>query len=483
VLNSTIVSTVGESARISAHSEELQASLEESINRHHVPGASVAIFYNSALLTASAGVVNMSTGVGITPATVMHVGSITKVFNATLIMQLVDQGLIDLDAQVRRYLPDLTLKDRRALEQITVRMLLNHTSGIDGMLLNDHGHDEETIEKGISRFAELGQLFQPGTGFSYCNAAAVIAGYLVQQLIGKSWFHIVKDRILIPLGMENFATLPEEALLHRASVGHYLSRQPGASKPVRTSFAFLPLSFAPAGATLMMSAVDLIKFAQAHINSGVGLNGVRILSLQSTQAMQRLTVRYKDNGYSYAGGVGLGWMITADGTLEHGGGGPGTVAQLYVKPDSEFAAAILTNSAHGANLINDLMDPWFKKLGIKRTEHLTDSNHTNGPVEIDATKYVGVFEDVANRYRVLQTSEGLALTHEAKIAPYENISRHETAPSPLIPLGNGQFLLFDDKLPDDGSYYSLRTFTFKGLNEAGCPCQLLHGLTLYPRTS
>jgi len=70
-----------------------------------------------------------------------------------------------------RYLPDLRLGEHTAQKQITVRMLLNHTSGIDGELLPDKGHDEETIEKGITRFAELGQLFAPGTEFSYCNAA------------------------------------------------------------------------------------------------------------------------------------------------------------------------------------------------------------------------------------------------------------------------------------------------------------------------
>jgi len=98
-------------------------------------------------------------------------------------------------------------------------MLLNHTSGIDGELLPDKGHDEETIEKGITRFAELGQLFAPGTEFSYCNAGTVIAGYLAQQLRRNSWYSLIKERIFAPLKMNHAAALPEDAILHRAAVG------------------------------------------------------------------------------------------------------------------------------------------------------------------------------------------------------------------------------------------------------------------------
>src|SRR5207248_3576195 len=89
----------------------------------------------------AAGVTNVTTRVELTPQTVMHIGSIAKLFNATVVMQLVDEGQIDLDGPVLRYLPDLRLKDSKALQEITVKMLLNHTSGIDGEGLPDYGHD------------------------------------------------------------------------------------------------------------------------------------------------------------------------------------------------------------------------------------------------------------------------------------------------------------------------------------------------------
>src|SRR5262245_60223402 len=117
---------------MSIKQSDLQASLESALARHQVPGASIAIFQDGQVTTAAAGITNITTGVPLTTDTLMHIGSTTKPFNATLVMQLVDAGLVDLDEPVLRYLPDLRLQDRQALERITVGMLIDHTCGIDG---------------------------------------------------------------------------------------------------------------------------------------------------------------------------------------------------------------------------------------------------------------------------------------------------------------------------------------------------------------
>src|SRR5262245_4083157 len=104
---------------------DLHTLLEDRLVRHHVPGASAAVFHRGQLIAAAAGVLNVNTGVEVTSDTVMHIGSIAKVFTATLIMQLVDEGHLELDERVVRYLPDFRLKDDEALDRITVQMLLN----------------------------------------------------------------------------------------------------------------------------------------------------------------------------------------------------------------------------------------------------------------------------------------------------------------------------------------------------------------------
>ena len=275
---------------------------------------------------------NVASGVEMTSETVMHIGSITKIVNTTLLMQMVDDGLVDLDAPVSRYLPELRLADPDHLARITVAMLVNHTSGIDGELLPDHGPDEETIAKAIPRFADMGKVHEPGADTSYCNTATVIAGYLCQRIRERSWYDLVKERVFAPLGLEHAVVLPEDALLHRPPWA--TSPIPRRAQPVRTSFAFLPKSFAPAGATAMMSARDLATFAAAHMGDDVGPNGAAILSPNSARAMRTETTRARGQGAPIV--FGLGWMLLDGGFVAHSGGGPGILASLVAHPESTW---------------------------------------------------------------------------------------------------------------------------------------------------
>jgi CubicO group peptidase (beta-lactamase class C family) len=445
-----------------------------------VPGASVAVYHQGEVVAASGGVTNITTGIPLTPDTVMHIGSITKVFNATLVMQLVDEGCVDLEQPVLRYLPDLRLKDAEARERISVKMLLNHTSGIDGLAMPDRGHDEETIEKGVQRFADLGQLFSPGTEFSYCNAATVIAGYLAQRLTGTSWYELVRRKIFAPLQMHDAVTLPEDALLHRASVGHYLDAEGG--KVIRTSRAFNPLSRAPAGTTLMMSATDLVRFAAAHMHLGEGPDGTRILSAQSAEAMQQVTVNNQGKAYTYLD-VGIGWMVSPDGLLHHSGGAPGVVSVLYVCPKQEWAAAILTNAQHGLGFINLFMEPWLRELGMTtRPLGLVDLQSEKETTSVDAARYVGVYEDVAFRYQVSGSDGGIALSAQPKFAYYDNTPTQASPPVALTPCGAERFVL-EKAGAQPHVPASARIFTFRNPDSSGRMQYLGNVQCLYRRVA
>ncbi len=462
---------------------DLQARLEAALARHRVPGASVALFKGGKVTTAAAGVANISTGIGLTTDTVMLLGSITKVFNATLVMQLVDEGKVDLDERVVRYLPDFKVADREALQRITVKMLLNHTSGIEGIgAWPNSGHDEETIEKAVRRFAQLGQLYPPGAEFSYCNPGMVIAGYLAQRLTGKSWYQLVKERIFRPLQMQNAASLPEDALLHRASVGHFLN--PAASQPqwLRTSHVFLPLAFGPAGRTLMMSAGDLMTFARAHMNNGVGVNGVRILSERSAKAMQQVTVDNSGKGYAPSS-MGVGWMIDENGILHHGGGGPGILTGLYVHPQRQFAAAILTNAAHGSVLINDLMATWLKEIGLKPMGLVDVQAPPSTRVKVDGNKYVGTYQNGEHLFHVSAAGGDLLLARQMKWPNYDTDSTQPSPPARLIPLGGDRFLLAADKPETTTAVEAGRLCIFKNPDASGRMQHLATGLRLNKRAS
>jgi CubicO group peptidase (beta-lactamase class C family) len=185
--------------------DSLATRLAASIQKHRVPGASAAVFRSGQWEVAAAGVTNVTTGVAVTPETVMHIGSITKVLNATLVMQLVDEGRVDLTAPLKRYLADFQVADRDATELITVEMLLNHTCGIDGEYFPDAGPDAQRIEDVIPRIARQGQIHAPGAELSYCNSGAVLAAYLAQRLLGKSWYTLIEERIFKPLESPAFS--------------------------------------------------------------------------------------------------------------------------------------------------------------------------------------------------------------------------------------------------------------------------------------
>jgi CubicO group peptidase (beta-lactamase class C family) len=414
--------------------DNLASRLAASIQKHNVPGASAAVFRAGQWEVAAAGVTNVTTGVDVTAATVMLIGSITKVLNATLVMQLVDEGRVQLTAPLKRYLPDFHVADRAATERITVEMLLNHTCGIDGEYFPGAGPDAERIEDVIPRIARQGQIHAPGAELSYCNSGAVLAGYLAQRLLGKSWYTLVEEQIFKPLELHHSVVQPADALLHRAAVGHFLTND---GTNTRTSFAFLNPSFAPAGATAMLTAKDLAAFALAHVNDGVGINGHPLLSVTSARRMQRQTAVWRGVG---GGGFGLGWMTMDKGVLGHDGGGPGIVSWLYADPAAKTVAAVLTNAAHGGPVVDDITAPLYEAAGAKtpRADYdALEKQATDTPV--DPHPYVGQYESVALVFRVIPHETGIALRVRGKVRFYETDRLEESPPIPLRPIRDGHF--------------------------------------------
>jgi CubicO group peptidase (beta-lactamase class C family) len=417
---------------------DLKARLEASVAQHQVAGASVAISKNGVIDNAVAGIANVATGVPVTPDTLMHVGSITKVMTATLAMQLVDDGLVSLDQPIAPLLPELRLRDGNALARISLRMLLTHSSGIDGGWLPDFGHDEETIDKAIARYSGLGQLFEPGSEWSYCNVGYVIVGYLAQRLRGRSWYGLIAERLLDPLGVGDYAVTPEAALLRAASVGHYLDAATGRLN--RAPYAFGPLSFAPAGSTLMMTAPALLAFAMSHLRDGANERGARILSATSARMMRECQICNQGKGYGWDLDMGLGWMLSGAGVVNHAGGGPGVFSILYAHPRSDWAAAVLTNSAHGYLVARDILGPALAEIGIRPAGDLDlPAPLANAPVNLE--RYTGIYEDVLTRFEIAADADGLTLSRTKKFADCETTILDPSPPARLRPVGNDKFLI------------------------------------------
>src|SRR6187431_681692 len=339
----------------------LAAHFAQAVAARGVPGATIAVLKDGEVIDFAAGVLSTATGVDATPDSVFQIGSITKVWTTTLVLQLVDDGLLDLDAPIRTYLPEFRLADDAAAGAITTRQLLSHQGGFEGDVFTDTGRGDDAIEKYIDAIAGLPQLFTPGELFSYNNAAFSVLGRLVEVLREDTWENLLVSRIAQPLGLTHVAPSAYEAILFRAAVGHLGAGEDGVQIPAPVWA--LAKSNEPAGSMLAMRPRDLIGFAQMHLGDGVGANGTRVLSAESAKAMRTNHVdlpRLTGMGDAW----GLGWEIIQTATpvvIGHDGGTIGQSAFLRVVPELGIAVAMLTNGGDVMGLFDDVVAPILKE--------------------------------------------------------------------------------------------------------------------------
>ncbi len=339
-----------------------QERLDALADKHGVVGATFAVRHGDETAEGATGVLNLRTSQPATPDSLFQIGSITKVWTATLVMQLVDDGLLDLDEPIARHLPQFAVADPGVSQQVTARHLLAHTSGIDGDLFLDTGRGDDNLEKYVAAMARLTQVHPLGATMSYCNSGYSLLGRLVEVLRGQTWDEVLRERLLTPLGLDTAGTLPEEALLHGAATGHIVP--PGADGPVVTPQWGIFRSCGPAG-LIHMTARDLLVFVQMHLDGGTTADGTRVLSAQSVAAMQSPQVQIPDP-YTLGSHWGLGWILmTWDGrtVIGHDGATLGQGAFQRSVPDAGLSVALLTNGgAHPRDLFESLFGELFSAL-------------------------------------------------------------------------------------------------------------------------
>ncbi|MGB3811330.1 MAG: serine hydrolase domain-containing protein [Parvibaculum sp.] len=347
-------------------SSSLQERLTDLVGTYGVPGASLAVWAGGELSEASAGVVNLETGVAATNDTLFQIGSITKLYTSALCMQLVEEGKLSLDEPVRKWLPDFKVANADVTARVTLRHLLTHTSGIEGDYFKDAGRGEDRIARFVGMLGGLPQVHPIDAMFSYCNTGFVIAGRLIEIAGGQLWDKAIRNRIAKPIGTPSFSTLPEQALRYLTAIGHLGA--PGALGV--TPLAYLAQSNAPAGSMSMTRARDVITFARMMMGGGIGPNGTSILSEASVRAMHEMNVACPTRMNIDA--IGLAtflWDWDGDGRYEifgHDGSTIGQAAWLRYHPESGVAVALLTNGGNGKGLAQALLTDIFSTAaGIK----------------------------------------------------------------------------------------------------------------------
>lgn len=387
--------------------EQVPALLE----KYDVPAAAWGVLKldggEGEVVDGAAGLLSRATQVEATPDSVFQIGSTTKLWTATLVMQLVDEGLVELDAPVRTYLPEFTVADPEASAAITVRQLLNHTAGFEGDIFTDTGRGDDAVEKYLPELRDVPQLFPPGERFSYNNAGYCVLGRLVEVLRGAPYGACVRERLVAPLGLTHTATDAYEAILHRAAVGHVES-EPGAGYQPAPVWA-MAASNAPAGSMLAMRPRDLLAFARLHLEDGRAPDGTQVLAPGTAARMQQHEVDLPDTGMMGSSwGLGFERFDTAAGAVVgHDGNTIGQAAFLRMVPQAGLAVTLLTNGGDAFSLYRDLVGHVLEVLGDVPPKALpSPPADAQPPSAEDAERYVGTYSAQVYDLNVTRDDEG-----------------------------------------------------------------------------
>jgi CubicO group peptidase (beta-lactamase class C family) len=327
---------------------ELLAAAEAECGRLEVPGAAIGVLFEGTAYAGGVGVTNVDHPLPVTAETLFQVGSTTKPFTATAVMQLVEMGLVELDAPVRRYLPWFALASGADAERVTVRDLLTHHGGFAGDYFKDTGRGDDALERIVRKMARSPQLVPAGSHFSYCNSGFYVLGLIVAELSGRPYEQAVRERLLEPLGMGMSFFFPEECMVHRFAAGHVVTAEgPRPARPWATARSIAP------GGGLISTVVDQLRWAAFHLGE---LEAREVLS-PGTVAFMRQPQRPAG---SMCAEIGISWMLDDAGggerLVKHGGATNGQLSAFELVPGRRFAVTVLTNADTGREARQTIAD-------------------------------------------------------------------------------------------------------------------------------
>ncbi len=347
---------------------DLRTQILERMKAFRVPGLALGIIQGGQWFAEGFGVTSISNPLPVITDTTFQIGSTSKTVTATVIMMLAEQGKLELDEKVKTYLPNLELKDSDVAARVTVRHLLNHTSGWAGDLFVNTGDGDDALEVYVHKMRDLPQLTPLGEVWHYNNAAFGLAGRVVEVVTGKTFESVATELVLEPLEMTHSSYFPSEAMLERFAVGHFVDEH----DVVQVSKPWALARNTSSVGRINSSVIDQLKYAQFHLGDGTAANGKRLLSSEAMIEMQTPTVNGA-NGAKHA----VSWFVhDLAGTklVRHGGATNGQMSEFYLVPERNFAWTILTNSEKGRALNNEMIGFIHHHiLGLQESEpeHLT----------------------------------------------------------------------------------------------------------------
>lgn len=312
------------------HADPVDDLIRAEMEKRHIPGLSLAVVHKGKVVKAQGyGFANLEHRAPATPDTVFQLASVTKQFTATAVMQLVEAGKIQLDDKVSQHLTDLPA----AWKDVTVRQLLNHTSGIKSYTAIPNFAQQ--LRKDFTPTELLGLVkdspmdFAPGSKYQYNNTGYFLLGLLIEKVSGKTYGTFLSERIFEPLGMNNTRVNDLTVVIPNRASGYTLSGQ-----TIRNGEYVSPTQPYAAGA-LVSTIQDMVRWNSA-------LDTEKLLKRSSMEQM--LTPTRLSDGKTQ--GYGFGWqlgVLRGHKQMAHGGGIPGFSTYILRLPDDALSVIVLCN--------------------------------------------------------------------------------------------------------------------------------------------
>lgn len=395
--------------------KKVAQKIVSEMKRLRVPGVSIGIWHKSREHSAGFGITSVEHPLPVTADTLFQTGSISKTFTGTLLMMLVEQGKVDLDAPVRKYIRDFRVKDAEVSRKVTVRHLLSHMGGWVGDYFNDFGTGDDALDKMVKDIAKMPQVQPLGTIWSYNNTGFNVASRIIELVTKKSYEKAMQEMLLDPLKLDMTFFYPSDLLFtHRFVVGHQVVQ--GDVKVAR------PWAIGRAGngvGGVVSTVRDLLRYARFHMGNGKK----NVITGKSLKAMR---VPQADAGGR--GMMGITWFIRKVGNITvyaHGGATNGQQAYFFFIPEKDFACAILTNSDDGG-IITSAVFSKVMQLYFNATAQVPK---TIAVAKQELQEYIGRYK-IGTECFDLKVKDGYLIYHHI---PLGGFPMPDTPPGPAMP--------------------------------------------------
>lgn len=327
---------------------KLDDYLNQLYQSHIIPGFSVVVVQKEKVVFEKGyGVEYIDGNTPMTSETSSAIGSLAKSFTAMAIMQLVEKGKINLDKPVVEYIPWFRTANKEFSDRITVRMLINNTSGLKAPVIRNRDISDNAVMSLIRSMESTYLTSNPGESYEYSNDGFALAGLLISSVSGMSYENYLEENIFKPLEMNRTTNNPDDFKKLHVLYGHY----PGINKaiPVFNDDDILR-EYVAAGSILRSSAGDIGNYLLALLNDGK-FKGKQILSKKSINEMWKSYASFpgisvEDGGNGLPISYGLGWFIgNIDGKncVFHGGNRRTMSSMTIICPEQNIAVSFIAN--------------------------------------------------------------------------------------------------------------------------------------------